>query len=293
MTTRNMRAGWIPLIALAVVAACDQGPSAEVQNQLATAQAQKDSLLEEVSQTARFMSDISAELAKVQIDKQLTIRAESPRQAQRDSILEKIGYITDRVSEGEQRLRDARTRIRALTGSNDSLSAMLESTIDNYEQAIESHKATIASLTEQVEELKFENQQLTVTNVALTDTVSDLRTENNTVYYVVGDKDELLERGIIEKEGGARFLFIFGKRGETLVPARELEPSAFTPINKWEVTEIPLPDSTKKYRIASRQDVQYLTTPLDGDGRLKAESLQIADPEGFWKGSKFLIVVRG
>ncbi len=277
---------WLPVALMALVGC---GPSDEVRqklNELAVATAQRDSLLHEVADNARLMSEISAELAEVQMEgERLVVAAESPIQARRDSVMERIRYVTARVEETEGRLRQSRARIRALATLSDSLRGTLEETISNYESVIEIQRETITRLTEQIETLHAENVQLAAQ-------VDTLDAETNTVFYVIGTKDELLERGIIQKEGGARFLFIFGKRGETLVPARELDESVFTPIDRREVTEIELPATGKEYKIVSRQDVVYLETPPDERGRVFG-NLKITSPDEFWSGSKYLIIVQG
>lgn len=125
----------------------------------------------------------------------------------------------------------------------------------------------------------------------LTDTVNLLKEQNNTVYYIIGTKDELLQKGIIMQTGGSRFPLLFSKVGQTVVPARELDPAAFTKINKRAVLEIPLP-GTDKYRIASRQDLEGLATPPDDGGHVIG-TLRIANPDKFWLTSRFLIVIQG
>ena len=282
-----MGIGWVALGLSGL--ACQRGPTPE---QLAI-MAQKDSLIQEVAEQSRVLSDISASLAKVQVEgKQLDIKSESPRTAARDSIMARIAYVTERLTTAERQLRDSRRRVNNLTKLSDSLKATIESTIANYESTIASQKLTLDELNAQVQKLAMENSTLTVANAALTDTVGTLKRENSTVYYIVGTKDELLERGIIQEEGGSRVLFIFGKAGKTLVPGRDLQPSLFTPINKYQVTEIPLPEEAQ-YRVASRQNVEALATPPDGKGRITGSVLRIAEPDKFWVGSKFLILVRG
>ncbi len=284
------RATWLVPTALAMGAvACQRGPTPE---QLAI-MAQKDSLIQEVAEQSRVMSDISAELAKVQIQgKQLQVKSESPRTAMRDSIFARISYVTDRLTTAERQLRDNRRRISSLTKLSDSLKATLESTMANYESTIASQKTTLQELNDQLQKLSAENADLTLAKAALTDTVRSLAQENSTVYYVVGTKDELLKRGLIREEGGSRVLFVFGKAGKTIVPARDLQPSEFTPIDKHQVTEIPLPEEAE-YSVASRQNIDALATPPDKDGRIKGSVLKIAEPDKFWVGSKFLIIVRG
>lgn len=280
---------WVTAALVTGAIACQRGPTPE---QLAI-MAQKDSLVQEVAEQSRVMSDISAELAKVQVQgKELAIKSESPRTALRDSIFARINYVTDRLTAAEKQLRGSRQRISHLTKLSDSLKATLESTISNYESTIASQKTTLDDLNAQVQKLSTENADLNVAKAALSDTVRTLAQENSTVYYVVGTKDELLKRGIIREEGGSRVLFLFGKAGKTIVPARDLQPSEFTPIDKHQVTEIPLPQEAE-YRLASQQNVDALATPPDPHGRIKGSVLKIAEPDRFWVGSKFLIIVQG
>jgi hypothetical protein len=282
---------WVPLLLLGALAC---SPSKQVQQQLdslTVAAAQKDSLLGEVADLAQFMSDVNSELAQVQLEGTEVIQAtESPRQAERDTILGKIKVLNQKFDESETRLTETRRRIRSLSQVSDSLRSTLESTVANYERVLESQRTTIATLEGQLENLRTENVRLTATVDTLGTEVEELRTENNTVYYVIGTEDALLESGIIEKQGGSRVLFIFGKTGETLVPARDLDPAMFTPIDKWQVRDIVLPSAEKEYQIVSRQDVSQLATPPDEKGRVTG-TLEILSPAEFWATSKYLIVV--
>jgi uncharacterized coiled-coil protein SlyX len=281
--------GVLSLVLIGAVA-CERGPSPE----MVALSAQKDSLVQEIVGYAGTMSDISAELAKMQAEgSALVVKVESPTSARKDTVMARIAMVSERLAASERRLAESRTRIRRLTGVSDSLRATLDRTVTNYEATIASQKATIDDLTQRVAALRTENAALTVAKNALTDTVRTLATENNTVYYVIGTKQELLERGIVTEEGGSRVLFIFGRAGKTLVPARQLEPTGFTAIDMRTTAEIPLPDANSEYRIASRQDLSYLATQPDDKGRIKAASLKIAQPQQFWQGSRYLIIVRG
>ncbi len=293
MYTRRVgsRMAWLGFTLAAV--AC--GPSQEVETRLAELEgvaAQRDSLVQEMAGIAKLMSDINAEIADVQLEGVQLAQAESPIQASRDTVLAKIRVINTRLGDTQSRLDESRRRIRGLNRITDSLRTTLEETVSNYELMLDAQRTTIAAMTEQIQSLESENVMLAASVDTLTAEVDTLRTATSTVYYVVGTKDELLERGIVEKKGGSRILFIFGKAGETLVPARSLKTEDFTPINKWDVTEILLPDPQKNYTIASRQDASYLLDPLDEKGRIQG-SLKIAAPEAFWAPSKFLIVVEG
>ena len=280
-------------LALVGALACQQKPSPQLQarlDSLQTAASERDRLVQEMAQNARMLSDISADLAKVQLHGKLTVSSESPSQAARDSVVQKIHYIATRLTQSDAQLRQSERRIRSLTYISDSLRTTLQATMANYDTIVASQRAQLIALAAQLDTLKGENAVLTTVNTALKDTVSDLSLRENTVYYVIGTKDELARRGIVEETGGSRFLFILWKSGKSLQPARSLDPSVFMAIDKRQVTTIPLPDSTKAYRIASRQDLSSLATPPDGDGKVHG-SVQIAAPERFWAASKFLIIV--
>ena len=111
-----------------------------------------------------------------------------------------------------------------------------------------------------------------------------LTTEKNTVYYVIGTKDDLLKRKIIVQTGGMLGI------GKVQVAARDLNPTDFTSIDRTSVANIPLPNAAKPYRIVTRQDVAALETQPDAKGHVR-DAIKIKDPVAFWGSSKFLIVI--
>jgi len=282
----NARTSSAAGLALVLALACQQKPSPEMQarlDSLQTVASERDRLVQEMAQNARMLSDISLDLSKVQVRGKLNVSSESPGQAARDSVVQKVRYIATRLTQTEGQLRQSERRLRSLTSVSDSLRATLQATIANYDTIVASQRDQLMAFTAQIDTLKGQN-------AALTDTVNDLSLRVNTVYYVIGTKDELSSRGIVQETGGSRFLFILWKSGKSLQPSRTLDPSAFTAIDKRQVTSIQLPDSGKAYRIASRQDLSSLATPPDGDGKIHG-SVQIAAPERFWAASKYLIIV--
>ena len=135
--------------------------------------------------------------------------------------------------------------------------------------------------------LTTEKGQLESDKAALSDTVVNLTSYKNTVYYAIGTKDELMKKGVITKEG-SKFL-VFG--GTRLEPARNLNPEAFTAIDKTTNTSIPLPRTDKKYKIVSRQSPTYLASGVTKDGKVTG-AVEIGHPEEFWSASKYLILVQ-
>jgi len=261
-----------------VVAAC--GTSAETERKLAEleqANAQKDSLMQEVALSSRLLSDINVEIAKVKVRGRLNVSSESPVTASSDTLIAKLRYVVTRVRETESQLSQSRERIKDLTSLSDSLRATLDSTASNLQAVIATQKQTIDLLTDQV-------NTLTAENVALRDSLS-------TGYYVIGTKAELKKRGILTEQGGGRVLFILWRTGKTLQPARNLDPSLFTAIDTRKVTQIPLPSARAEYRIASLQDLSYVAEERKNNKYSGTPSLTITSPVDFWRNSKFLIIV--
>jgi uncharacterized coiled-coil protein SlyX len=268
------------LSAVFALAAC--GTSAETERKLAeleTANAQKDSLMQEVAISSRLITDVNAELAKAKIrNNRLRVSSESPITASNDTLIAKLRYVVTRVRETENALNESRQRIKNLTSLSDSLRATLDSTVGNLQSVIASQKTTIDLLTDRV-------SALTEENVALKDSLA-------TGYYIIGTRDELKKKGILTEQGGGRVLFILWRTGKTLQPARNLDPSLFTAIDTRQVTQIPLPSASAEYRIASLQDLSYIAEERNHNKYSGTASITITSPLDFWRTSKFLIIIR-
>lgn len=264
---------------LFAVAAC--GTSAETERKLAEleqANAQKDSLMQEVAISSRLIGDINVELAKVRIrNNRLQVSSESPITASTDTLMAKLRYVVTRVRETEGALSASRQRIKSLTSLSDSLRATLDSTVGNLQTVIATQKTTIDLLTDRV-------NALTEENVALKDSLA-------TGYYVIGTRAQLKKQGILTEQGGGRVLFILWRTGKTLQPARNLDPSLFTAIDTRQVTQIPLPSATAQYRVASLQDLDYIAESREHGKYSGVSALSITSPADFWRTSKFLIII--
>ncbi|HEV8600868.1 MAG TPA: hypothetical protein VGQ69_16015 [Gemmatimonadales bacterium] len=293
--------------ALLVLAACSKGDQVaqripadssqyfrtQVQEMTVVAAA-KDSLVRDLAETTKLLSDINTEILKVSTKKPVepVVGAEGVTTNERAMVLKRVQDLTSRLRANETRLAASQRRLRQLTGESDSLKSTLtelQATIDGLQQTLESQKQTIATLEADLTGTKQQVTALSEEKAILTDTVSAITTRENTVYYVIGTRKELKDRGIIVEEGGTRFL-IFTRTGEVLKPAPNLDPSAFTAIDRRTVTEIKLPNPDKEYQLVTNQAVSYSNIPPDAKGRVKG-SLQITSPERFWGQSRFLILV--
>jgi TolA-binding protein len=262
--------------------------------QLTTISSQKDSLLTELSETTKLITDVSGELATIRTDTKNApvVAGEGSRVDERAEVLNKVRALVSRVRQSEARLAAARRRVENLSGTNDSLRTALTAyanTITELQGVVESQKATIATLNEQVTALSGQVTTLSEEKRVLTDTVSTMTERENEIFYVVGTKKELMDRGVIQQEGGTRFL-VFTRTGETLAPARVLDPQQFTRADKRTLSEIALPKPDKEYRIVSRHDLAYAEADQMNNAKFKG-TLRITSPQQFWAPSKYLIIV--
>ena len=283
----------IGLTAVGCDASKEKLNTAMVDNQRISAE--KDSLLTEVMANATLVNDINNELAKA---KSLGANPVAPGEAgatnasaDRQVVLGKIRDAITRLNESEAQLERSKARLASL-GRKDSrllrqiteyqkTVADLKSTVERqqleYTAIIDSQKVQIVALHATVDTATQQNTQLSTEKQALIDTL-------NTVYYVAGPKDELIKKGVAVQEG-SKFL-VFG--GHHLAAARGLTPAPFVTINRLQDSVIPLPDSTKSYKIITRQSLEF-TQGADKDGKFKG-SIRVTSPEQFWAPSKYLII---
>lgn len=284
-------------LALAASACVSKSEYDKQLEQVATISSEKDSLLKEVVATSQFIAEVNGELDKVKSTQPVAaaggeLEQLSPTQ-QRQALAERVKALTERLRESEERLAQSRRRVSQLTATNATAQAQMaafDSTIKRFQVIIDSQKAEIVALLDQVSALTSENLALRETNTqletqraSLSADNAALTTEQNTVYWVAGRKDELLQRGIIEQRGGMLGL------GKTQVLARTLETADFTAADRTTLLEIPLPDPTKSYRIITTNDMAGLDAP-PADGKFKG-SIKITAPQVFWRSSKFLVLM--
>ncbi|HEY9013579.1 MAG TPA: hypothetical protein VIM84_00775, partial [Gemmatimonadales bacterium] len=188
------------------------------------AEAQKDSLLTEVLETTQFVSDLNSELARakaVAVSGEGTDRGMPGAQQDREerkATLERIQQVIARLNESEAKLTDAENRAKNAKVRNARLLAQIttyKQTIEDLKTAAEQQRseqeAIIADQRSQILSLTGQVDELNVTAASLRDTVVHLTKYKNRVYYAIGTKDELINSGVVTKEG-SKFLFFGGTR---------------------------------------------------------------------------------
>ncbi len=252
--------------------------------------AQKDSLARVIVDADDFIMQIDSQIRTVKglpVSKRVSRRSESPIEDQletRKEVLSRVAALVDRAKATATQLAASRQREKTLRSEMDALQSKLtdaEDRLTNDHTMISELGSTIERQATKIAELESRVDSL----------VSETRTMGEThyrAYYISGTERELLEKGVIQREGGANL--IIAHPGRTLQPARTLDPSLFNAIDQRATREIPL-DSTKRYRVVSRQNLDKATV-RERDNSTFRGSLQIADADRFWAGSRYLILVQ-
>ncbi len=267
----------------------------------------KNDLLSEVMTSTQFVNDLNTQMAKLKSRKPAKLSTQLTRESdinsikeERSAVLSRITALVARLDSSEVRVASLRARAAKLSTHDSTLVsqiAMYEQTISDlrhtvdqqksdYEAMIAKQNTQIAALNSKVDTMTTVNTQLTTEKVALTDTVGQLTTEKNTAYYVIGTKDELVKTGILVEEGRKRFLIAGGR---PVAPARDLDPSKFTKIDRLRDRSISFPDGD--YTILTRQNPAFASPVAIRDGKLTG-GLRIDQPDRFWEPSKFLIIIK-
>ncbi|MBK8004929.1 MAG: hypothetical protein IPK12_13600 [Gemmatimonadetes bacterium] len=302
-----MRGRLLWVVPLVVAMGCNQHKE-ELNQALADAQAlaaEKDSLITEVLETSKFVNSINEELARARsavVANSAATDAGTPAErdrAARTAALERVQALVARLNETETRLEQSTQRARSLSTRNtallrqieeyktsiDSLQASALRTQQELEATVEGQRVQIAQLNQDLDTARAQNEVMAGERAAYMDSTVRLTDAMNKVYYVVGTEDELIQKGIVVKEG-SKFLFFGGKQ---LHPARNLDPALFTAVDRRAATRIDLPDD-HEYKIVSRQPISVLDSTTVRDGKIQKEVL-ITDPNAFWAGNQYLILV--
>lgn len=176
-------------------------------------------------------------------------------------------------SSGEQaklraRLNELRAQIDAQASTVRDLTSRLEAANIRIEVLQDSITELTAQNTAQIDAMQQANEQV---EQQLTDTENAL----NTVYYVIGNKDELKAHGFIE---GGGFL-------KSAKLGNEFEIGYMTAVDKRTFSTLPL--DAKKAKIYTDQPESSYTIDKDANGML---TLRITNPTAFWARRNFLVI---
>ena len=290
----------LAFVALAViVASCkDQEAIARVETlevKLTEQQALSNQLNSQKDSLVRVVLDADAFLG--QMDSAISTVKGMPRnrRAAGDPLADQLQARKDmqaRVSALVERAKVTANQLAELQrkeAQNTTQSAALRDQLADQASKIEADAQLVADLGATIERQNAQIATLEARLDSLGSEVKAISARHFKAYYVIGTEKELMDKGVVLKEGGANLLI--ARPGRTLVPARVLNPDAFTAIDQRETTTIQVPDTTRRYRIISRQDLAAADVQAREGNTFKGP-ITITKPDEFWAQSRFLILVR-
>lgn len=179
----------------------------------------------------------------------------------------------------EAQLANSKTQLKGVQ----DVVAKLRASIEDKEKIMNELQQRMGQLTENMEE----ERRLSQREIAILEQISMQKDKQlqqaeyaeNFVYYVVGTRKQLIEKGIVDRKGGLLGI------GKVTTVNKNLKMDRFTEINLKNTTEIRFPATKKGYSILSNHLATTYEVSKDGNEML----LKITDPNNFRK-QKFLVI---
>ncbi|MDY0343235.1 MAG: hypothetical protein RBR28_06660 [Lentimicrobium sp.] len=253
------------------------------QNRMMADAASKDSLINDFLLT---FNEIEANLAEIKSkEKLISSQTESGKElskSTRETINEDIRLINELMLENKNKVAVLN---RKLKESNLKISEF-EQMINNTNLQLQERDQEIITLKDELANLNFSIAQLNDTlsmikdrNRNLSEDLTDRTDELNTAYYVVGERKDLIEKNVLNKQGG--FLGI----GRTQKIASDVDLQHFTRVDIRNLKSIPL--NVKEAKLMSVHPAgSYEWKNTDK----KVDELIITDPVAFWQKSRMLVI---
>jgi len=263
-------------------------------NQVALMENQKTSFMEQLTARDSMINDwlttfdqIEKNLSMIkEKEKLLTVKSSSNTEVSRnrkEQIMEDIKSINNLIDENKKKIASLSAQLKksgtTIKGLEEKI-ATLEATTKQYENDIAELRTTIGTK-------DLEIGQLNTTMVALNDTLTH-KNEKITVqtgklhqaFLASGTFKDLKAKGLLTKEGG----FLGLGRRENLIG--DFPDSLFTEIDVTQTKSIPV--NSKSAKLITEHPTNSYQLIREGDNKIA--SIEIKDPQEFWKISKYAVV---
>jgi myosin heavy subunit len=284
----------LTFIALVAVFFSSCGGSEEPNPEMEKLKAEKEALVKEattkdstINSFMESINEIEDNLREVK-ERQGNISSSAKNDAElqgnaKERINEDINYINELMEENKNKIANLQSKLKK---SNLKI-AEFEKTIQRMTEQLAEKDKEISTLREQLEAMNIQITELNknVDNLknesaGKTQVIEQQTQKMNTAWYCVGTYKELRDNRVVNKEGG--FLGL----GKKKILKSDFNQDYFTQIDVTKVSSIPINAKNAKV-ITNHPSSSY---KLELDGKKKAKSLTITNPETFWRSSKYLVV---
>ena len=198
----------------------------------------------------------------------------------RQQVVQHLAEIRNSLRQNRRRIANLEAKVKASEKQFASLNEMVEGLKHNLEE----REKAIANLESELKELAGEIDAKTRQIAERDAIIHDQQGQMNTMYYVVGTRKELEEKGIIQNEGG----FPFGLLGATTILASGFDESNFKPLDRLNTTSVTV-DGEIDEIVPKRNEMLYTTTVAEDQ---KSTTVTIVDPKKFWQ-ARYLVIIKG
>lgn len=251
----------------------------ELQQDSIAAVNQLNSKEEEILTYISSLNEIQENLAQIkEKEKIMTTRFDNGNEitpTMKQQIIEDINLINQLLQENKNKMAALSSKLKK---SNLKI-AELEKMIELLATQVQEKDAQIAELQTKLAEA---NEQIRVLFEEYNFRLEELSEKEellNTAYYCYGTAKELLENGVITKEGG--FIGI----GKSKKLADDFNKKYFTQVDITTFYELDLA-ATKAKLVTNHPSDAY-----EIKGEKTADKLIIKNPEAFWSASKYLVII--
>jgi septal ring factor EnvC (AmiA/AmiB activator) len=253
----------------------------------ASLQAEQETSRQRYAQTLDAIAEIQDSLnaisvgdANVQMHKTVGAEGKSTHETQQE-VLDRIAVMRESIAHNKTRIR----QLESSLNKSGIKAAGLQKMVAGLKKSVEEKEQIVAQLTGQVESLQTEVTGLKTevaqahTTVQQQDaTLEERRRELATVYYVMGDKKDLKNAGLVETKGG-----VLGM-GKTITASGKFDEAQAKAIDTDQETVVMVP--SKEARVLSAQPASSYYLRYVGE----QTELHITNPYEFRKVKQLVIL---
>jgi archaellum component FlaC len=189
----------------------------------------------------------------------------------KERMLDEIAQLASTLRESRRRIAAVEHRITIVENEKQSLG----NAVDSLKKILDARDISIAGLQSRVTALESEV-------AAKAQAIQGQKRQLNTVYYVVGTRNDLEQKDIIRSTGG----FLWGLLGSTTVLTSNYSEQAFQALDKVTGTTIDVPGEIDEM-VPERESSSY-SKEVDANGHTR---LVIVKPDEFWKANHLAIII--
>ncbi len=277
---------------LCTLLACNQ----DVKEENVRLQTENEELMSENQQKDSLINDFVTSFTRIQENlmaiREKEERIQTAREGnletslnQREEVIRDIEVINELLSENRQTIANLNDKLKRYSYENSKFKKMvsdLQRQVETKDSQVVVLKENLAAINFEMESLNSKLTEVSEENTQRQQRIAEQQEVLNTAYYAVGTFDELEENKVIDSKGG------FIGLGRTKTLATDFNRDYFTKIDITKTNQIPLNLEDDDVKLVSIHPTEsYRWNKTDG----KVNSLEITNPELFWKSSKYLVVL--